>query len=177
MKDLFKKLLIMVMVLSIVILVASAILAFLMGWSIQGGFISLIVIVACIVGACNKQYQQTKNIENLQASQIEELMKRAIYQALSTGAWGTQLQTINTLEQMRYSSSYNSQTNCLIIRIEMATKNRAPLPQVQKYILQQAICADLQQVLGCSGQRVTNFIIYPIYTANTYEIADVEVHL
>ena len=177
MEDRSKKLLIMVVAVLIVITVASAILALLMGQTIQDGFIFLILIVGGIAYFCYGQHQKAENMANLRANQIDQLVKRAAYQALSTGAWGAQLQIVSTLQQMRYYSAYIPQTKCLNIKIEMATKNRAPLLQTQQAILQQAINADLQQVLGQPGQMVTSFTVYPIYTANTYEIADVEVQL
>ena len=177
MEDRSKKLLIMVVAVLIVITVASAILALLMGQTIQDGFIFLILIVGSIAYFCYGQHQKAENMANLRANQIDQLVKRAAYQALSTGAWGTQLQNINTLQQMRYCSTYIPQTKCLNIKIEMATKNRAPLSQTQQAVLQQVINANLQQVLGQPGQIVTSFTVYPIYTANTYEIADVEVQL
>ena len=174
---LLKKFLVIVAALLIAIPVASAILALLLGMTIQEGFIFLILIVGGIVYFCYGQHQKAKNMANLRANQIDQLVKRAAYQALSTGAWGTQLQTVSTLQQMRYYSAYIPQIKRLNIKIEMATKSRAPLPQTQQAVLQQAIYADLQQVLGQPGQMVTSFIVYPIYTTNTYEIADVEVQL
>ena len=177
MEDRSKKLLIMVVAVLIVITVASAILALLMGQTIQDGFIFLILIVGGIAYFCYGQRQKAENMANLRANQIDQLVKRAAYQALSTGAWGTQLQIVSTLQQMRYYSAYIPQTKCLNIKIEMATKNRAPLSQTQQAVLQQVINANLQQVLGQPGQIVTSFTVYPIYTANTYEIADVEVQL
>lgn len=174
---LLKKFLVIVAALLIAIPVASAILALLLGMTIQEGFIFLILIVGSIAYFCYGQHQKAENMANLRANQIDQLVKRAAYQALSTGAWGAQLQIVSTLQQMRYYSAYIPQTKCLNIKIEMATKNRAPLLQTQQAILQQAINADLQQVLGQPGQMVTSFTVYPIYTANTYEIADVEVQL
>ena len=182
---LLKKFLVIVAALLIAIPVASAILALLLGMTIQEGFIFLILIVGSIAYFCYGQHQKAENMENLRANQIDQLVKRAAYQALSTGAWGAQLQIVSTLQQMRYYSAYIPQTKCLNIKIEMATKNRAPLlqtqqailQQAQKDILRQAIAADLGQVLSQPGLMVKGFNVYPIYTASTYEIADVEVQL
>ena len=174
---LLKKFLVIVVALLIAIPVASAILALLLGMTIQEGFIFLILIVGSIAYFCYGQHQKAENMENLRANQIDQLVKRAAYQALSTGAWGAQLQTITSIQQMGYDIHYDLRTKCLHVKIQMATKSRAPLSQAQKDILRQAIAADLGQVLGQPGLMVKGFTVYPIYTASTYEIADVEVQL
>ena len=174
---LLKKFLVIVAALLIAIPVASAILALLLGMTIQEGFIFLILIVGSIAYFCYGQHQKAENMENLRANQIDQLVKRAAYQTLSTGAWGAQLQTITSIQQMGYDSHYDLRTKCLHVKIQMATKSRAPLSQAQKDILRQAIAADLGQVLSQPGLMVKGFNVYPIYTASTYEIADVEVQL
>lgn len=177
MEDRAKKLLIMVTAALTAVTITSAILALLLGMTIQDGFMALVLIAGGIVYFCYQQRKQAEDFEKLQANQIDQIVNRMVYQALSMGAWGTQLQTITSIQQMGYDSHYDLRTKCLHVKIQMATKSRAPLSQAQKDILRQAIAADLGQVLGQPGLMVKGFTVYPICTASTYEIADMEVQL
>ena len=176
---LLKKFLVIVAALLIAIPVASAILALLLGMTIQEGFFILVLVTICVICLLRYQYRKEQEALNAKMGQVNNIIQRMAHQALSSGSWGNQKQTLQNMPpSVSWYNPYPDLKNRrLYIKIQMVTPTRAPLSQTQQAILQQAINADLQQVLGQPGQMVTSFTVYPIYTANTYEIADVEVQL
>ena len=85
---LLKKFLVIVAALLIAIPVASAILALLLGMTIQEGFFILVLVTICVICLLRYQYRKEQEALNAKMGQVNNIIQRMAHQALSSGSWG-----------------------------------------------------------------------------------------
>lgn len=174
MEDKLKDFLIIIAVAVIDVIIASGILALLLGMTIEDGFFVLLVIAIVVGVVMHKQAEQERErIEALKES-VYATICDVVYRTLDIGAWPYMLRITNTSNVAITSHAGISLRN-FRVRIAMMTANRQPLQPAQRDHLQQCMEADLRNVLQGYGAQICSLKVGLPKTENGWEVVLVEV--
>lgn len=174
MEDKLKDFLIIIAVAVIAVIIASGILALLLGMTIEDGFFVLLVIAIVVGVVMHKQAEQERErIEALKES-VYATICGVVYHALNTGTWPYMLRITNT-NNLSITSYPGISLYEFGVQIEMMTANRQPLQPTQRVILRQCMDADLRKALQGYGAQIRSLKVDLPKTQNGWEIVWVEV--
>ena len=174
MEDKLKNFLKIIVAAVITVTIASAILALLLGMTVQGGFFVLLVIVGIVVYIMYKQAEQERERIKALKGSVYVAICGVVYHALNTGTWPYMLRITNTSNVAITSHAGISLRN-FRVRIAMMTANRQPLQPAQRDHLQQCMEADLRNVLQGYGAQICSLKVGLPKTENGWEVVLVEV--